>query len=268
MKRNLQAFIIYFFARRRFQLIYLMLYKLALKGMNYGAAAFEPKKSGEDALMKRLSKILPNNPVIFDVGSNVGQFAILIKSNMPQSYLHCFEPSKAAFDRLEKKLDNIFGCELNNFGISNQTGHFQLYSMEAGSVQASLNKDSGLTFRESVRLSTIDSYCHERNLTEIDFLKIDVEGHELFVLQGAADMLNNNKIKYIQFEFGNHQRFARHYLNDFHEILSNFRLYRILQDGVFPLQNSVFWELFPVTNYLAVHKDEIEKLNGKTKIFT
>ena len=55
---------------------------------------------------------------------------------------------------------------------------------------------------EVVRLETLDGYCQRAELQAIDFLKIDVEGHELEVLKGAADMLAKGGIRFIQFEYG------------------------------------------------------------------
>jgi FkbM family methyltransferase len=38
---------------------------------------------------------------------------------------------------------------------------------------------------ETVKLSTLDDYCEKNSIDRIDFLKMDVEGHELKVLKGA-----------------------------------------------------------------------------------
>ena len=55
---------------------------------------------------------------------------------------------------------------------------------------------------ETVRLSTLDEYCAEQGIEQIDLLKLDVEGHELAVLRGGQKMIQEGRIKRIQFEYG------------------------------------------------------------------
>lgn len=243
---------------RALQPFFYGLYKLALKGMNYGAAAFEPKNSGEDAVLKMLSAWLPKNAIVFDVGANTGQFAKVVKTHFPKSQLHCFEPSISTFELLKEKLNGVSGVVFTNIGLSNTITSQQLYFAERGSVQASLNVEAGFSHSEEVQLTTLDAYCDATGIESIDFLKIDVEGYEYHALQGAAKMLAEKRITYIQFEFGNHQIITRHFLNDFHQLLSDYAIYRVVQNGVYPLGNSVFNELFPVTNYFAVRKDVLQ----------
>src|SRR6185503_14354274 len=55
---------------------------------------------------------------------------------------------------------------------------------------------------ESIQVLTIDAFCDREEIYHIHFLKLDVEGHELSVLNGAKRMLDSGKISIIQFEFG------------------------------------------------------------------
>ena len=61
----------------------------------------------------------------------------------------------------------------------------------------------------------------EKKIDDIDFIKIDVEGHELAVLQGAVNMINQNRIKVIQFEFNVANILSRVFLKDFYDLLEN-----------------------------------------------
>lgn len=252
MKKRIKHIIQKTFAIRQFQRMYRLLYRLSLKGMNYGAAATSPAFSGEKYLLKILKKRLPERPVIFDVGANTGQYASLVLSEIPSAQLYSFEPSLLAFSKLQKNLGNHENVQLFNLGLSDEEGVKMLFSAEGASVQSSFIGKNQSALAEEATVTTLDLFCAEHHLEHIDFLKIDVEGFELNVLRGAKTLLKEKKVDFIQFEFGNHQKLARHYLSDFHEILGGFTLYRVLQNGIEPLANSDFEELFLVTNYLAI----------------
>ena len=61
------------------------------------------------------------------------------------------------------------------------------------------NKNS---VKETICISTIDEYCIQNNIKNIDLLKIDTEGYEMNVLEGAFDMLKGKKISFIFCEVG------------------------------------------------------------------
>ena len=83
--------------------------------------------------------------------------------------------------------------------------------------------------RETIFIDTIDIYCAEQNINRIDFLKIDVEGHEFEVLRGASKMLRANKIKIIQFEYGGSYLDAHVFLKDIFRYFENFNNYKFFK---------------------------------------
>jgi hypothetical protein len=107
---------------------------------------------------------------------------------------------------------------------------------------------------EQVDVTTLDRFCAEHQISAIDYLKLDVEGHELSVLRGAHDLLAADAIHLIQFEFGGCAVDAHVWFRDLYQLLnSHFRLYRLLRDGLaFLPQYSELDEIFVTTNFLAV----------------
>ena len=107
--------------------------------------------------------------------------------------------------------------------------------------------------REEVNLLTVEEFCRQKNIDGVDFLKLDVEGHELAVLAGAGNMLLTGKIKYIQFEFGGCNIDSRTFFRDFYNLLNpRYQIYRVLTDGLKPI--SAYREtdeIFVTTNYFA-----------------
>lgn len=83
----------------------------------------------------------------------------------------------------------------NKLAASNVCGYINLTdrldSPCQNKIQISENYQSGNVFSDCI---TIDVYCYQKNIDFIHFVKIDVEGAELLVLQGAQTMLLNKKI--------------------------------------------------------------------------
>lgn len=215
----------------------------------------------KNILAKYINNIL--HPVLFDVGANVGSYTAELKENMTNATIYSFEPVKETFDKLVKSAATI--ANLYNIGFGNLAGKGILYNnlntvfTEIATTHKDILTEVFKKPNEIVAIEfdidTIDNFCALNNIKEIDFLKIDVEGNELAVLQGAANMLANNCIKIIQFEFNMHNIYARVFLRDFYLILNNYNFYRLNTDSVLSLgrYNSVN-EIFTAQNIVAIHK--------------
>jgi FkbM family methyltransferase len=231
--------------------------------------------SGEDVALRILAATSPPAPArdlcVFDVGANQGQYleaAIHGLSNQPRS-IHSFEPSAATFRALAERCGHITGARLNPFGLGARAGEYDLFSDGERSGLASLTERQlehlGISHQlsERVRIETLDGYCADQGIEQIDLLKIDVEGHELDVLRGADDMLSRRRIRMVTFEFGGcnidtktfvrefWQLFTRHGMTSFHRIMPSGRLFRIDH-------YTESLELFLTTNFLVVLDPGIE----------
>ena len=87
-------------------------------------------------------------------------------------------------------------------------------------------------------------------------MKIDVEGFELNVLKGAKQLVDNDKILAIQFEFSEDMIDAKVFFKHFWKLLSNnYAFYRILTNGLREIKEySEAWKCFTVQIFLAVNK--------------
>ena len=163
--------------RVRLQRGFEALHRLALQGMNIGAAADQPASSGE----ARVLRGLPTRPVIMDVGANTGTWAILALSNRPQANLHCFEPSAAAYAKLVQRLEGR--ATAHQFGLGQYEESVTLFAPEPGSVLASYHRrrhpQAQWEPMESVRVRPLDAVVEELGWPRIDLLKVDVEGMNL-----------------------------------------------------------------------------------------
>jgi FkbM family methyltransferase len=151
---------------------------------------------------------------VFDVGANVGELTLLFsRFTAGAGVVHAFEPSRAAFERLEIvcRAANRRTVVLNNLALAGKKGFIRLHVYEDdylsfNSQAARPLKDYGLNLEpvgiEEIRATTVDDYCDEKGIEEIDLLKIDTEGAELQVMKGARKMLKSGRIKCLTFEFG------------------------------------------------------------------
>lgn len=231
--------------------------------MNYGMAAFV-ETSGELYVIKNLRKIINKGSdklVIFDVGANDGYYMdCLLKEQKESIQVHAFEPSIFSFTPLKEKFKDNKSVIVENFGFGSKAEVKTLFFDEEGSGWSSLHPikhdhlNVNLNKEEKVILKTLDEYCVEHSISDIDFLKMDVEGHELEVLKGAQKMIQSGSIKCIQFEFGIAHLISKVFLRDFFEILDNYYVYRILQDGIYKIDYNERFEVFMNSNYLALKK--------------
>ncbi len=249
-----------FFARTYFQPFFETLHSIALKGMNYGSAN-NPKDSGEINLLKKLAKELPFQPVIFDVGSNNGQYLHLLLQNLKnlEPTIHCFEPEKSAFDDLQNHFGDFPNVLLNNFALGDKKAKLTLFSEAFGDVKSSfvnIGDDNLMRNQNEIEIATLDDYCEERNITKIHFLKIDVEGFETNVVIGSERMIKNNGIERIQLEHGStHSIVMGASLFNFKKLLVDYGLFHIKQNGIRKIKYTPQMEIFFNSNYYFKKKN-------------
>ncbi|MFC3809546.1 FkbM family methyltransferase [Lacihabitans lacunae] len=241
------------YGKKSFQPLFRKLYSFSLKGLNYGIVG-----SGETQTMAYVKSKLQGitNPVLFDVGANIGEYTQnLVNVFGPNCQVFAFEPAKLTFEILVKNIKNQ-NVSLENIGLGSKNEQIKFFSDPNGNTLGSaVNRDiKGIENKvEVVEIQTLDSFCENNQISKIDFLKIDVEGFETEVLLGAKEMLKNNKMNFIQFEFGGTQIPVRIFVKDFFELLNqDFIIYRILADGLELISEyNERLEIFSYSNFLA-----------------
>ena len=135
------------------------------------------------------------------------------------------------------------------------------YYEKDGSSHASLYREvieeirHQRSIKYDVKVKTLDDFCHEKKIQKIDLLKIDVEGHELQCLLGALDLLKQDKIKAIQFEFNEMNIISHSTFKDFWDLLRGFKFYRLLPNGhllYIKEYNPLYCEIYAYQNIVAL----------------
>ena len=154
------------------------------------------------ALLVARGTSLDSRCVVFDVGANRGQTAKEIHRWLPGVDLHCFEPSPETFQRLRA---NVKDASLHPYGLGAQVGTHRmnptgndLTARIQDESESHVDIDHGSLI--DVELSTVDAEMKNHGLERIDVLKIDVEGHEMSVLEGADQTLSDGRVDVILVE--------------------------------------------------------------------
>jgi FkbM family methyltransferase len=149
-------------------------------------------KSAETEL-SFLDKIVPNGAVTIDVGANCGLYTREL-ARMSER-VHAFEPSHAMASLLRKtSATNVCVHEL---ALSDRDGNAALFIPVGGSGLvhglASIEPHPGLLEKEGIATSVRTARLDEVVQDDVAFVKIDVEGHELSVLNGATDLIERSR---------------------------------------------------------------------------
>jgi len=215
--------------------------------------------------------------VVFDIGANVGGYSEACLSLSGSLTLVAFEPDSSNFQNLNLRLSSYKSVILVNKAIGNFTGNIELYSDKSGSELASLTKrkisHTGLDFDfvQDIQIITLKDWLKTNSELKPDLIKIDVEGHEMEVLLGFEQHLQD--VQAIQFEFGGCNVDTRTFFRDFWEFFSssNFSLYRFTPRGIFLIEEyGESLENFNTTVYYAVNnrfhplapKKNVRKVKG------
>lgn len=148
------------------------------------------------------------NPVIFDVGANVGNTVMKYKNIFPNSKIHAFEPFQESFDILKNNTSTLCNIYYNQCGLADISGIRRLHINRVPSTnsllpssQNALNGKDDKRFETKdtieISLNTLDNYTQQNGIEQIDLLKLDVQGAEPLIIQGAQDLLERNKIHII-----------------------------------------------------------------------
>jgi FkbM family methyltransferase len=136
-------------------------------------------------------RYLKHDDVFFDIGANIGLFAITASKKIQTGKIFAFEPSPKTYERLSENIKLNKGSNLvypQNIALSNQRNSLDFYlSLDGFDAWNSFTlAQVGSTFQR-VKIDTIslDIFCSNNNISRIDLIKIDVEGWELPVLEGA-----------------------------------------------------------------------------------
>jgi len=143
---------------------------------------------------------------ILDVGANAGIYSLAALAVQPNANVHAFEPTPEIANRLRAtaKLNGLEHLYVHEAAVSKRAGTAILRRF-----RGELGTNEGMNFvsedgidadGEKVQTVSLDKFCEESSIDNVDLLKVDTQGHEYAALKGAEELIRSGRIKTIFME--------------------------------------------------------------------
>jgi FkbM family methyltransferase len=166
----------------------------------YKIALFFKKNSNPDKLI--FTKNVKPGDCVIDCGANVGLYTNFLRLLVGKNgFVHSFEPIPKTFEELNfntKQHSSVNNYRLNMMGLYDHITSSNAFIPNEISGHASIGNHSETWKTDSIQkvtidLTTLDDYFDEHRLKTVDFMKMDIEGAEIYALEGAKKTLQKHK---------------------------------------------------------------------------
>jgi len=141
----------------------------------------------ETSIVKR---DLKSGDIFVDVGAHIGYYTMLASELVgPKGHVFAFEPAPENYAILLRNIASTRNITAYESAVSSKSGIADFYLSFISSGDNRLSKPSGKYDKISVKTITLDDYFSD----DIDFIKIDTQGHELSVLEGMQRILRHSQ---------------------------------------------------------------------------
>lgn len=138
--------------------------------------------------------------IVFDVGANVGYYTLLASQAVgPSGQVYAFEPGTYPFDRLTATLtaNRIANVRTFKLALGAEEGEAEIGPFAVHNRTSNMIAGRG----ERVSVATLDGFVGEQGVGRVDFLKMDVDGYEPFIIEGGSEALSSGVVRAILCEF-------------------------------------------------------------------
>ncbi len=176
-------------------------YEFAISGSPQDAYFKFLSSPWRDELLRTMAHLLQPDDVVLDIGANIELITLAASRLCPAGHVCSFEPGEIAFRCLRTNIEangvqNVTPCNVAVGASEGEIQFFESAEYGAGSFAMGVMNDydartalDGRLNARTVTAWTVDGFVSRSGLSRVDCLKIDVEGAELSVLEGAANTL-------------------------------------------------------------------------------
>ena len=196
---------------------------------------------------------------IIDVGASIGIFTKAANYLYPEAKIYSFEPLNSSFSKMKSLIGNNKNIKMYNFALGEKNGRILInkskyeYSssiFDMSDIHKNAFPYTAESTKQEIDVKILDEVFYNESLERPILIKLDVQGYELNVLEGATNFLK--KCDYIIIELSFKELYIGQPLfNDIYSFLINNNF--ILIDFIDYLRNPVSYELLQVD---AVFKNQ------------
>ncbi|MEM9854717.1 MAG: FkbM family methyltransferase [Pseudomonadota bacterium] len=216
------------------------------------------------------AQIGPRASLIVDVGANLGNWVLLFADHMAKGgRAILFEPNPDASRKLAEDgwRPQEMTIELHEKAVSDAEGVLDFYAeADAGETSSLVSRHSLKDAQKTqVAVTTLDREFAELGADQIDMLKIDAEGFDLHVLLGARQIIEDQKVAVIQFEYNAPWAHAGSTLSAAYQLLegAGYKVFLLKSEGLFTLDPAATGEFFRYSNFVAFREDVAREILSK-----
>jgi len=139
------------------------------------------------------------NDIVFDIGGNLGLFSYYSICKGAKE-VHCFEPSPTSYSAIRENFsfENLF---IENKAVTSETGEIEFYNNDSSSINSSayiINEGCTKIICKSISLP---DYIKEKDIVQIDYLKIDCEGAEYDIIESLDEYFLSTSVRSMCIEY-------------------------------------------------------------------
>lgn len=142
-------------------------------------------------------ELVEDDALVFDIGGNIGYYSIAL-AKMKHCTIHAFEPVASTYKQF---IANAYyngvqdRVRINNFGLFDKSGEltFYVYKQDFGNASAAIMHEEKDNEKIICKVEQLDEYVKAQGVERIDFIKLDVEGAEIFALRGGLKSIEKYK---------------------------------------------------------------------------
>lgn len=151
-----------------------------------------------------LASLLPSNPIVLEAGARFGEDTSWMSKLWPQGHIHAFEPTPVSYALLKQNTQQYSNVTCYNLALAEKNGAALFYIDGHDGGGNSLIKPAewfnvghfhgDLNNPISVECIRLDDWAQQNHISHIDFMWLDMEGHELFALQSGPEIVKTVRV--------------------------------------------------------------------------
>lgn len=142
-----------------------------------------------------IQRLVKKGDTVLDVGANFGYFSLMCAKLVGENgHVISSEPTAYFRTKFKKNLkqNNSKNIELLSFGFSDKVCELDI-QIDASTASMHMPENDPYIKKETIKLNTLDDFVKDRSINRLDFIKVDIDGHEPLFLKGAEQTIKKFK---------------------------------------------------------------------------